>query len=197
MNALIEYQEEFNEFVDIAHSSFQGEWSPATNNHSVRLRDIIDEVIRNNPPSYSLDREDVAQSLAEIWMSLLDSYKKSTTTDMGLRSYLLTLSIYRLRDILRKHARTGTVFHLEPQQTYPFNLNLEFLLKGTDYWPLSTLNAYERYLIFLKFREEKTIVEIADIVQLSRQMVSKHIYTVICKLRRNYNVGSRKSSRLG
>ena len=65
----------------------------------------------------------------------------------------------------------------------PFNLDLQFLLNGTDYFPLSELTAYERYLIYLKYKEGKTIVQISQVVQKERHTVSSHMKKATEKLR--------------
>jgi len=111
------------------------------------------------------------------------------------KAFLIRVSIWKLRDWYTKEIKLSQpVFmtnYLEPKEEYhlPFKLNLKFLFHGTSFFPLSTLSSYERYLIFLRYKENKTLQEIADIVQKQRKVVAKHIKNTIYKLRslRNAN----------
>jgi len=192
MNALLEYQREFDELVDIAYHAYYGRWHPATNSHSLRLRSLLDGL----DPGFSLDREDVSQKLWEVWVRLFRSYQDKKTTDMGLRSYLLSLSVWKLEKWLRRESSCPA--HALPtyEEKEPFALDICFLIRGTDFWPLSILTPYERYLIFLKFKEEKSIVEIAEMTQQTRQTVSTHLRRVLRKLRSASHVDAKESARV-
>ena len=50
-------------------------------------------------------------------------------------------------------------------------------------FPLDSLLPYERYLIFLKYKAEKSIVEMAHILQKNRDTVSNQLKRIHDKLR--------------
>ena len=64
-----------------------------------------------------------------------------------------------------------------------FKLNVSFLAHGTDFYPLSELSPYERYLIFLKYQEDRNILEIAQVVQKDKMTIQRHLKKIHTKLR--------------
>jgi hypothetical protein len=78
-----------------------------------------------------------------------------------------------------------------PVEEPGFRLNLPFLARGTDFYPLSELSAYERYLIFLKYKEDRNILEIAQVVQKSKMTVQRHLKRIHTKLRSYANEDTR------
>jgi len=65
-----------------------------------------------------------------------------------------------------------------------FTLDLKFLLYGTEIYPLSTLTAYERYLIYMTYTEGKTLKEVAKVVRKHHITVKRQLRAIRNNLRR-------------
>ena len=82
----------------------------------------------------------------------------------------------------------NTTFFIEEESEPDFKLDLKFLLTGTNYGPLKSLCGYERYIIFLKFKEDKSILEMSRILQKDRRVVKKHFDLIIEKIKESYSL---------
>ena len=123
------------------------------------------------------------------WLEAKAAYTKNKPKDNTLKGYLIRHTIWKMRDWLIAQTRVVKeypYYYFSKEQSR-FVLDLSFLIKGTKIFPFSKLNPYERYLIFLRFREERTIVEIAYIIQKHRCNISKDLYHTIDKLRRLFD----------
>jgi len=104
----------------------------------------------------------------------------------SFKSYITRRVTWGIRDWLvqRSQVVNHYSYYYFIEEKPEFVLDLNFLLHGTKIFPLSALSPYERYLIFLHFREEKSILEISRIVQHTRKTVQKRLDTALLKLRR-------------
>lgn len=136
-----------------------------------------------------IDKYDLAQQLQLIWLKAKLAYKNSECSNSCYESYLIRLSVWGIRDWIIKqvHIVTTYPYYYFTKESPRFLLNLNFLMHGTKIFPYSELSPYERYLIFLHFRDERTIVEIAYIVQKNRNDVAQCLHQTIEKLRRLSN----------
>ena len=66
-----------------------------------------------------------------------------------------------------------------------FRIDLTFLLHGMDFTLLNNLSPYERYIIFLKFKEDKSILQMSHILQKDRRVVKNHFDSIIIKIKEN------------
>ncbi len=66
---------------------------------------------------------------------------------------------------------------------YDFEINFKFLIIGSDHLFLNDLTAYERYLLFLKFKEDKTIKEISILTQKHNETIQEHLAKIFNKIR--------------
>jgi hypothetical protein len=199
MEELTKYASDFNEIVRLVHN--------------------VNREIFYYPPPYlcslqrqlelshtfgftQLDLKDIQQELSLIWIGLVRKFRKSKP-NIGIRSWLKRMSMWEIRDwyISKMKESPDPPKHYKSYTKEPilFRLDLNFLLQGTSFFPLSCLNAYERYLIFLKFKQDKTIIEIADIVQKERRTVSRHIKQTLKRLRsiNNATSNTRRSCKTG
>jgi len=60
-------------------------------------------------------------------------------------------------------------------------MNLDWVFECSK-GPFSLLSGYERYLLYMKFKEDKSSGEIAEKFQKSRQTIMKHINEAIEKV---------------
>ncbi len=187
------YQDDFKELVDTVEVAYQGNPLHFSKPHLKALYSSLTD----NRSGPTIDREDIEQQLALLWLKYAKGYHESKPS-IHLRQYLIRRSVWGLRDWFNMEMKPIPYYLLllPPQEEYlpkPFKLDLGFLLYGTRFYPLSILSSYERYLIFLMFKEERTILEIAKAVQKSDKTVSKQLRNIINKLRSECNA-SKKSS---
>lgn len=174
-----------NDFVDLVNVfMLRSRDIPFTTNQQYLQVLYNSLIIKEN--QLLIERDDVEQELAMLWLLYARKYMESKP-DIHIRQYLRRLSVWGLRQYFNRVTRPVTHAPLmvpeEEITDHGFKLDLQFLLKGTDFHPLSVLTPYERYLIFLKFKEEKTILEIAYIVQKTKKTVCVHLQKTIKKLR--------------
>ena len=127
-----------------------------------------------------LEKEDVEQEIRYIWL-----HCEKTCEELTER-YLKQITIWWIRDWTIKQSRVVQVYpyYYFLEQEPEFLLDLKFLVYGTRVYPFSTLAPYERYLIFLRYREEKTILQISKMVCKNKNTVQQELRRVLNKLRR-------------
>ena len=180
------YGSDFKDLVDLVYSTHHQHNCYQESGYLKQLHTLLLEVQAKHTNEFCLDIADIRQQLALIWFELVQRYRINRPK-VGLRTYLQRLSVWRMRDWYCSQAR---VLLQNPEPVYEdvkiyhgFKLNFDFLRKGTNYYPLSELSPYERYLLFLKFKQDKNILEIADIVQKDRYTVSQHMKKIFEKMR--------------
>jgi hypothetical protein len=178
MDELIRYQQDFDNIVTtLQHAYYKQDIAFQAPFYKSFYESIT--TVRNN---FVFDEQDVRQQLRLIWIELIGKYYK-TKPQIHIRQYLIKCSAWMLRDWFRHQmliqSEAPKVF---TTTSPPFSLDLSFLLQGTDYFPLSTLNPYERYLLYLQYKENKSVSQIAYIVQHDRATVTNQLNILTNKL---------------
>lgn len=184
MDEFEKFREDFKQLVDTTYCALHKKQKTYCRQHlSVLYSSIFHLDIREY-----IAREEIEQELAFIWLKSLKAYHTSKP-NVHIRQYLIRRSLWGLRDWLRTIAArpieipyTDLPEEVETQEK-KFNLDLKFLVYGSDYEPLVQLTPYERYLIFLKFKEDKTILEISHIVQKHYETIYEHLNQIFAKIR--------------
>lgn len=185
MDEFERFREDFKQLVDTTYCALHKKEKTYSRQHlSVLYCSIFHLDIREY-----ISKEEIEQELAFIWLKSLKAFQESKP-NIHVRQYLIRRSLWGLRDWLRTVAARPigipfediTVEEKEIPQS-PFSLDLKFLIYGTDFEPLMTLTPYERYLVFLKFREDKTMLEIAHMVQKNHETIYEHFNQIISKIR--------------
>lgn len=128
---------------------------------------------------------DVKQEFYLIFLEAERSYDKRKPK-ATFQSYAARRVAWGMRDYLIRTSKIVTTYpyYYFTEEKPEFIIDLNFLLYGTGIYPLSELSPYERYLIFLRFREDKSILEISTIVQHNWLTVNTRLDAAIDKLRR-------------
>lgn len=192
MDVFKKLRKDFNELIKITYNTY---WNLSVNpqkNYSIYLIKILEEVLEDKERTFNLSKEDLKQELRTLWLSYQRQYQiNEYESDITLRSYIIRRSVWDLRDWIKRHVNVVSVdptleLEQEDENILEFKLDLMFLLKGTSYGPLKHLCGYERYIIFLKFKEEKSILEMSKILQKDRRIVKKHFDLIIEKIKESY-----------
>lgn len=198
---LDEYKDDFEGIVDLVWLVYKRQEATPRQEHLQKLYCDLTSVEYLYPREFTLAREDVSQELAAIWIQQGKRYFEKPARITPIRQFLLDASIYHIRVWFHREIRCMSHFLPDPytpfeETVHEFNLDVKFLRDGSNYWPLSKLSPYERYLLFLKFKQDKNIVEIAYIVQKHREVVSRQLTKIMAKLRRliNENQNPRRPS---
>lgn len=132
----------------------------------------------------SIDVEDIKQAFIEIWLGAYEDFVENKPC-ASIRNYMIRRSVWGMRDwyIKEMNILMKLPYNYYLEEDPPFLLNLNFLLYGTEIEPLNLLSPYQRYLIFLQYKEEKTIFEIADIVQRDEKTIRYQINSILNLLR--------------
>lgn len=188
MDPFVKYRKDFNRLVDAVYSTYMG-YPPHTDRRDIaKLISEVKEACRQGSSLFSLEEGDVRQELRAQWISYIRSYQRNKPRT-SLRQYLTRMSVWGLRDWVNKwkHTPRSTTACAIDTQAYPFSLNLSFLLYGERWSPLSSLTSHQRYLIYLKFVENKDILGIAKHLHKDRHVVSAQLQTTMEQIRRNFN----------
>jgi hypothetical protein len=189
MNVLKRFEDEFNELVNTAYDTYWEQDPFPKEKFSVVLKTTLTEALIGKERTFNLTKEDLEQQLSLLWLHYLEQYNsKKNKPGTSVRSYLIRRSIWGLRDWLRYELNITTEeytpFH-EEEVDSEFKIDLMFLLKGTDYHCLKGLSPYERYIIFLKFKEDKSILQMSYILQKDRRVIREHFNSIILKIKEN------------
>lgn len=183
------HEKDFNEIVDLVWNVWNDKPVYLTRSHLVNLYQRLLSVQQRYWTTFMIQKEDIQQQLSMLWLRYENKYKKISRRG-SLLDYLLQCSIlgmetwfYRQISVPSYNKSVVQEQIVQEWKAVGFQLDLDFLVKGTDYWPLSILSPYERYLIFLKFKEEKSIVGITYMVQKHREVVSNQLSRILNKLR--------------
>jgi len=188
------YRAEFNEIVDTVYKAYRGQALDSYKPYLIVLYNTISQF----DPIFPLERGDIHQELFFRWMIFIPKYYEARPA-VKLRQYLIRRSIWAMRNWVRSLTKKTPMIQTQTvilPEFRSFVLNLKFLTQGTEVVPFDCLTAYERYLIFLKFKEDRTILEIARAVQKTRKTVKAQLKRVYDKLRSHADASteSRRSS---
>lgn len=187
MTEFDKYSEDFEELVNAVYQAYMGK-NPMVNRRDLAgLVKEVQELARKPGSSLNLSRDEIRQELACMWVSFIRSHRRSNT-ELHIRQYLIRRSVWGLRDWIRKESRILCKAPTSPPREAPaFRLNFSFLLSGETWPPLAPLNAYQRYLIYLKFVEDKDILRIAQHLHKDRHVVSRQLSETLRLIRRIAN----------
>ena len=192
MNVFLKFKKDFNELIETTYNTYWDLPLIPQKNYSTYLHKILKEVITDSNSDFYLNKEDLKQELCTLWLSYQEQFLvKHEKSQLSLRSYLIRRSLWDLRDWIKKNINIISVdptFFIEEESEPDFKLDLKFLLTGTNYGPLKSLCGYERYIIFLKFKEDKSILEMSRILQKDRRVVKKHFDLIIEKIKESYSL---------
>lgn len=187
MTEFDKYSDDFEELINAVYQAYLGK-SPVVHRRDLAgLVKEVKELARRPGNSLDLSRDEIRQELACMWVSFIRSYRRSGP-ELHIRQYLIRRSIWGLRDWIRKESRVLRRAPTSPPREAPaFQLNFSFLLEGETWPPLAPLNAYQRYLIYLKFVEDKDILRIAQHLHKDRHVVSRQLSDTLRLIRRIAN----------
>lgn len=178
------YRKDFDELVSTVESAYWYQPQLFSKPHLDYLYSSLTKE-RNGP---KLEPGEIHQELIALWGEFYRKYQESKP-EIHIRQYLIRRSVWGLRDWFNSQFKfyPAAPPPLDEEETYShrvgFKLDLGFLFYGTRVFPLSILSPYERYLIFLKFKKERTILEIAGIVQKNKETVGFQLHKILKKLR--------------
>ncbi|MEK6883316.1 MAG: hypothetical protein AABY22_27055, partial [Nanoarchaeota archaeon] len=161
MDVVKKYPKLFKKFTNVTFSAL----SQKDSFYQEKYFNILHKILsKYELPSY-ISKEDISQQLALMWHQFFLTYKEKRP-DIRLRQYLIRRSIWGLRDWLLTECKNKThiledIYYTDEPVLYDFEISFKFLIKGSDHLFLNDLTAYERYILFLKFKEDKTIKEIS------------------------------------
>lgn len=188
MDLFIKYSDDFRRLVNAVYETYIGYPPEESRKDISRVIYEADTLARLYPYSFNIEKEDVEQELRLMWLRFYKSYYKNEV-HITLRQYLIRRSAWGLRDWLtsQKHTSRGTYLGFFKEERPKISLNLEFLLNGESWLPLTCLSAHQRYLIYLKFVEDKDILGIANHLQKDRHVISRQFKETINSIRRVAN----------
>ena len=187
MTEFEKYSDDFEELVDAVFKAYMGRPPVVLRKDLTGLLKEVESLARKPSSSLNLSRNEIRQELACMWVSFIRSYRRSSTK-LHIRQYLIRRSIWGLRDWIRKESRILRKAPAStPKEVPVFRLNFSFLLEGETWPPLAILTAYQRYLIYLKFVEDKDILRIAQHLDKDRHVVSRQLNEALQLIRRIAN----------
>lgn len=193
MNVLQRFENEFNELVTVAYDTYWELGVLPRNKFSIVLQNTIAQALADKRRTFDLTREDLEQQLTLLWLSYYKQYNsKESKPDTSLKSYMIRRSIWGLRDWLRYEVNVTTEEYTIPEieeAESEFKIDLMFLLYGVEFVLLKDLSPYERYIIFLKFKEDKSILQMSRILQKDRKVVKSHFDSIIERIKENHRNG--------
>ena len=183
------YNKEFDEIVDLVWDTWNKIPTTPSKWYLQSLKRHLLSYQERCWTAFIIHREDVEQELSLLWLKYSNTFKGKRTYG-ALREYLIQCSLIGMRSWFFQQISTPSHSGEKKYLNWfllEFQLDLRFLVEGTSYWPLYNLSPYERYLIFLKFKEEKSIVDIAYTVQKHREVISYQLKRILNRLRSEIN----------
>ena len=129
-----------------------------------------------------VDKDDAEQEIRCVWLKC----QQADVSKSDLRKNLIRRTIWGMRDWAKKQAKLAGVISCDVSEQEPdlgFTLDLAFLLYGVDLYPLSSLTDFERYLLYLRYKEGKTLDEVSKIVHKHHATIQSHLRDIFDKLR--------------
>ena len=189
MEALNRFNEDFNEIVDITYNTYWGIPLVYKKAYSRALEKTVSDILKDKEHLFDLTIEDLRQQVCLFWLKYEKQYEiQKEKNNVTLITYLIRRSIWGIRDWLHKNnssLRVDLRAPVEDKDPIGFKLNINFLLKGSSNNLLKNLSGYERYIIFLVFKEGKNFVEMSKILQRDRASIKEHYKNIIEKVRKN------------
>jgi hypothetical protein len=155
---------------------------------------ILYNKIQNNeiPQNQNLilSKEDIEQQLKMIWFIALNNYLKNKPA-ISLKQYLIRISLFKLRDYMKYQLSINSLVPYEnkvelPTEHINFKLDLEFVCLGNKEEPWNILYPVERYILYLFFTKELSVMQIAQRLRKDKHTISKQLKQTLIKLRSNF-----------
>lgn len=181
MDIFTKYGEEFETLVQTAWRAYTGNFVEGPTGYSRGLSEAIRQIPEENL-SRGVEEEDLRQQLSLLWVQYFQQFRRNKPRSR-LRSYLLRRSIWGLRDWFRWN---------DPPRISGDEVGEEERCEAPEIgfsWILETdlpLTAWEKYLVYLKYGQEKSINEIAQILQKDRKTIRTRLGEIHEHIRRNY-----------
>jgi len=173
MDIFTEYRSDYEDLVEAAWRAYTARPIPSTKGHIRAIGRCISADLYGQ-----LEEEDFRQQLAMLWTDYYAQYVQNKPNSR-LRSYLLRRSVWGLRDWLQGIGHeTDEIGRYDPATS-----SWDFSWITTTDLPLTK---WEKYLIYLKYGQEKSINEIAEILQKDRKTIRTRLEEIFGQLRSHY-----------
>lgn len=192
MEEFVRFKKEFKSLVLAVRAASLSQDPININRYALVLYDEIKDI----PVTTPLEVEDIEQELKLYWFIFVEKYHQSKP-EITLRQYLLRRSIWALRDWYRWSMKpSGTSIQKKySKEEFPFKLDVHFLIRGCDVHPFSLLSPYQRYILYLRYKEKKSITKISKLVIKTRKTVSLELRRIIKFLRSEAKNAATKNTR--
>lgn len=198
---LNKYINDFNSIINITYYSVRACPVVSLKGWRHTLHTYVINTISKYGEILPLSKKEIRQELFLMWIQFSQEFKKYQPK-IHIRQYLIRRSVWALRDWINAQCNqqfipVSLVSDKQPKdiQDFGFMLDYKFLVYGTGWYPLCLLSPYERYLVFLKFVEDKSIMEISYIVQKDRLTVKQQLDGIIKDFRSRLNANKETNTR--
>jgi DNA-directed RNA polymerase specialized sigma24 family protein len=176
-----------------AYKGYQLKSIPQTFPKYCRL--LHQKIMSLNPTKkkqFILSKEDIEQQLRLIWWKAFNNFYQ-LKPKISFKSYLIRMSYFQLRDFFKKE------YNIPPfienyvnniEQVLPFKLDLNFVCLGFQQEPWITLYPYERYILYLFFTKELSILEIGRRLNRDKHTIDKQLKSILNKLKQDITLES-------
>ncbi len=127
----------------------------------------------------TLNKEDALDLFQEIWLKVYVNLEKFRKIEKP-GAWIKTVTINTIKDYLRRKKQSVSEFPLILVESVEENLEKKTSIKEN----LKKLSPQERYLLFLRFYEEKSYREIAQLFATSEGAIKMKISRILKKLRK-------------
>jgi RNA polymerase sigma-70 factor (ECF subfamily) len=127
----------------------------------------------------TLNKEDALDLFQEIWLKVYVNLAKFREIEKP-GAWIKTVTINTIKDYLRRKKQSVSEFPLILVESVEEKLGKKMSIKET----LKKLSPQERYLLFLRFYEEKSYQEIAQLFATSEGAIKMKISRILKKLRK-------------
>ncbi len=131
--------------------------------------------------SITLNKEDAKDLFQNIWLKVYIGLLRTRERIQNFKKWINTVQNNTLRDYFRnkrEFIELNSVYIPVSEPKAIEKMDLKEMLKK--------LSKEEKYIIFLKFYEEKSIKEISQIMNLSESAVKMRIHRIIKFLKKSY-----------
>lgn len=193
----MEYARDFRVMVNTTYEISNGGYMRSTSGYTKTLARALREVMNGVDRRRRILKEDISQQLALLWLEYNKEYD-IRKPHVSRRRYLIWRSIWGLKDWLRNELKLHDIpvdpwtLPKEPRQ----KIDVHFLVAGSKNYPFSLLSPYERYLLFLRFYKDLSLVEMASLMKKSTPTVRKQLTQVIQKLRSEECISQRQPKKI-
>lgn len=182
MQELKRWSKEFNSLAQAVHLASKGLEPIYKNRYDLVLYDSIKHI----EPVRTLELSDIKQELRMFWFLFVNKWHE-TQPEITLRQYILRRSLWALRDWYTWAMKPNGYSHerspVNVTPTFPFELDIDFLILGSDIYPFSLLTSYQRYILYLKYKQELSNNEIAHTVIKTKKTIGLEVNKIIRFLR--------------